>query len=586
MSFFYHYNWSMKTPKQKSWLRRFLPFYKPVMGLFLLDSLFAVILAGVAVGTPFLTQWITKSAMGSDYQAIGIGIGMLVSILFIKMISHAVITKWGHIMGIRMEVNMRRKAIKKMQSLPMSHFDKTDTGTYISRIVSDLKDIPEFAHHAPEDFIVAVLISVGGFTYAFLQSWIIGVILLGVFVVGIVVIYLIRSKWRVIWTKVRKHNSEMSASVGFQVEGISEIKSFDAANFERKRFDKFQDGYKNAYYKLYKFEAIFTVANVMMMSLTSLVTLAIGSFLLADNKITVPQLIGLTSAAAMLTSPMQKFVNVYVMLSRGESSIERFFEFMDLPEESLSGTKRVKKLKGDIEFKNVDFSYIDDKNKKVVVLDKFNLKIKSGQKIAIIGETGIGKSTILKLLLRFYDIQGGEILVDGINVNDYKVGDLRQRLGYVQQMPGLFHDTIKNNILYGKPKATMAEIKKAAKDAQIDKFIDNLKDGYNTVAGPRGAKLSGGQKQRIAIARTFIAHADVLLMDEATSALDNETEQQIKKALDKLSKGKTSIIIAHRLSTIKEVDRIIVMGKGGVVFQEGTHDELIKKDGYYKDMNF
>ena len=572
--------------KKKSWLVRFAPFYKPVMGLFILDLFFATILSGVAVGTPFLTQYITKAAIGSDYSAISLGIGLLITILFIKMISNFVVTKWGHMMGIRMEVNMRRKAIKKMQNLPMSHFDKTDTGTYISRVVSDLKDIPEFAHHAPEDFFMAVLISVGGFTYAFLQSWIIGVVLLSVFIIGIFVIYLIRKKWRIIWTKVRKANSVMSASVGFQVEGISEIKSFNAEKFESERFEKTQEKYKQSFYKLYKFEGYFTVSNVLVMAMTSLVTLAIGSYLVADGKISVPQLIGLTSAAAMLNMPMQKVVNVYSMLSRGSSSVERFFEFMDIEEENLSGNKNVEKIKGDIEFRKVYFSYTDEKGKKVHVLKDFNIKIKEGEKIAIIGETGIGKSTILKLILRFYEIQKGTIFVDGVDVKDYNVGDLRKRFGYVQQMPTLFHDTIKNNILYGKPSATDAEVDAAAKDAQIDKFIKKLKDGYDTVAGPRGAKLSGGQKQRIAIARTLIAHTDVLLMDEPTSALDNETEQQIKIAMGKLTKDKTTIIIAHRLSTIKEVDRIIVMGKGGIILQSGTHKSLINKPGYYKDMNF
>ena len=567
----------MKTKKGP--LRRLMSYYKDVMGLFLLDSFFAVILSVVSVGSPFLTQYITKVAIAADYQGIGFAVGMLVTILFVTMISNAVVTKWGHIMGIRMEVNMRRDAIRKLQRLPMTHFDKTDTGTYISRVVSDLKDIPEFAHHGPEDLIMAVLISVGGFGYAFMQSWIIGAVLAGVFVIGIIVIYIIRVKWRVIWMKVRKSNSEMSASVGFQVEGISEIKSFNAEEFEEKRFGKFQAGYKKAFYKLYNFEAYFTVSNIFIMSATSLVTLSVGSFMLADGKITVPQLIGLTAAAATLSKPMQKFISVYSMLSRGSSSVERFYEFMDLPEENLSGTKIAKKIKGNIQFKNVSFSYLGRDNKVITVLKDFNLDIKAGQKIAIIGETGIGKSTILKLL------QKGEILVDGVNINEFEVGSLRKRLGYVQQMPTMFHDTIKNNILYGKPDATNKEVAAAAKEAMIVKFVSKLPNGYDTVAGPRGAKLSGGQKQRVALARTFLANPDVMLMDEATSALDNETEAKIKKSLERLSKNKTSIIVAHRLTTIKEADRIVVLGRGGIILQEGTHKNLIAKKGYYKDMN-
>ena len=571
--------------EQKSSLRRFAKYYRPVIGLFLLDSFFAILLASVSVGTPFLTQFIIKSAQASQFKELYIGIGLLVTILVVRMLSNAIVTKWGHYMGVKMEVNMRKEAVKKMHRLPLSHFDKTETGTYISRIVSDLKDIPEFAHHGPEDLIIAVLTAAGGFTYAFLQTWIIGLTLAIVFIIGITVIYFIRVKWRKIWTKVRESNSEMSASIGFQVEGVSEIKSYNSEKFERKRFNEFHKGYKKSFFKLYNFEAWFTVSNVLIMSLTSIVTLSIGGWELAEKKITIAQLVGLTSAATILNQPMQKFVNVYTMISRGSSSVDRFFEFMDLEEEKSVGTLKAPSFKGNIEFKNVYFSYQDEKDNTIKVLKNFSLKIKAGEKVAIIGATGIGKSTLLKLLLRYYEIQKGKILIDGQDISNFDLGSLRTRLGYIQQQPTMFNDTIKNNILYGRPEATMEEIIKASNDASIQDFIDKLDEGFETIVGPRGSKLSGGQKQRIAIARAFLAHSDIFLLDEATSALDNETEAKIKDSIDRLTKNKTTLIVAHRLSTIKEVDRIIVLGKGGKILQEGNHKQLIKTEGYYKAMH-
>lgn len=571
--------------KKKTPLRRLTKYYKPVMGLFLLDSFFAILLSGVAIGTPFLTQFIIKSGVDSDFGQLYIGIGLLITILVVRMISTAIVTKWGHYMGIRMEINMRRDAVKKMHRLPLSHFDKTQTGTYISRVVTDLKDIPEFAHHGPEDFIIATITSIGGFTYAFLQSWIIGLALLIVFIIGMIIIYVIRIKWRVIWTRVRESNSEMSASIGFQVEGVSEIKSYNSEDFERKRFSKFQKGYEKHFYKLFDFESWFTATNILIMSLTSIFALSIGGYELANGDITIAQLVGLTSAAAILNQPMQKFVNVYTMISRGSSAVDRFFEFMDLDEEVSSGTIAAPKFKGNIEFKNVSFSYTDEDGNVINVLKDFNLKIKQGEKVAIIGETGIGKSTLLKLLLRYYEIQKGKILIDGKDITKFELGSLRKRLGYIQQQPVMFNDSIKNNILYGKTDATDDEIIKAAKDAYIFDFIQTLENSFDTIIGPRGAKMSGGQKQRIAIARAFIANSDIFLMDEATSALDNETEANIKDSTEKLTKDKTTLIVAHRLSTIKEVDRIIVLGKGGKILQEGNHKELIKAKGYYKSMH-
>ncbi len=565
--------------------RRFIKYFKPVLGLFILDSFFALILAAVSVGTPWVTQFITKSASNSDTQGLFMGIGILVASLIVRVASTGIVTYWGHLMGVTMEVNMRRDAVKKMHRLKMSHFDKTPTGTYISRIVTDLKDIPEFAHHGPEDFLVAVSIAAGGLTFAFLQSTIIGGVLAGIMLLGMIVIYKIRTSWRKIWVAIREHGSKMSASIGHQVEGSSEIKSFASEEFENERFSQFQKNYLKTYKRFYRFEGMFSLSTLLVMSLTTLSTLAIGGILYSNHTIKVDQLIGLTTAASLLTIPMQKFVNVYSMISRGSSSVARFYEFMDLPEEVNDNGIKAPRFKGNIEFKDVCFSYVDENNKIVNVLKNFNLKIKAGQKIALVGETGIGKSTILKLILRFYEIQEGEITIDGKNIKEFNLSSLRSELGYIQQHPTIFEDSIRNNILYGNPKANAKQIKEASKDAQMDDFISKLSNGYETIAGPRGAKLSGGQKQRVSIARVFLSNSSILLMDEATSALDNETEDKIKNSIEKLSEGKTMIVVAHRLSTIKDVDRIIVIGRGGVILEQGSHKVLMKAKGGYAALN-
>lgn len=297
-------------------------------------------------------------------------------------------------------------------------------------------------------------------------------------------------------------------------------------------------------------------------------------------------MVGLTSAAAIINQPIQRFIAVYSMLSRGASSVNRFFDFMDLPEEINKGKVIASNIKGKIEFKNVDFSYVDQEGKTIHVLKDFNLVIKPGETIAFVGETGIGKSTILKLILRFYEIQAGTILIDGVNLQDYDIHSLRKEIGYIQQAPVIFDDSIKNNILYGKPEATAEEIAAATKAAYVDDFLSKTSAGLETRIGPKGARLSGGQRQRLSIARAVLASSPILLLDEATSALDNDTEKKIKDSLEKLSKNSTTLVVAHRLSTIKDADRVVVLGNGGKILEEGKFDDLIKiKTGHLNRLN-
>lgn len=569
----------------KTDLVRFAKYFRPVIGIFLLDSLFALIIALIAVATPFITQMITRSAINTDYYWMVVGIGILVSMFAVNLLCTFVITYWGHIMGVKMEIQMRKEAVEKMHKLKMSHYDKTPIGSFISRIVSDLKDIPEFAHHGPEDFIVAVVTATGGLTYAYLQSWITGVMLTIIFIIGMLVVYIIRIKWREIWETLREDNSILSTSIGQQVESIAEIKSYASEKDEQRKFNNFQDRYFKTNRKFYRFEGFFSSTNLIVMTATTFSTLFAGSFMVYYGIIDMSQLIGLTSAAAIINQPIQKFVNVYTMIARGSSSVVRFYEFMDLPEEENKGIDIASDFQGRIEFKNVTFSYIDDEGKRNYVLNKFNLIIKKGEKIALVGETGIGKSTILKLILRFYDIQEGDILIDGKSIYSYELHSLRKRLGYIQQQATIFQDTITNNIKYGKLDATTDEFEFASSRAAVNEFIEKLINGYDTIAGPAGAQLSGGQKQRVSIARSFLKDSSIMLLDEATSALDNTTEKKIKDAIETLTKDKTTLIVAHRLSTIKNVDRIVVLGKGGLILEQGSFKELIDSKGALYELN-
>lgn len=375
---------------------------------------------------------------------------------------------------------------------------------------------------------------------------------------------------------VRELNSEMSSSIGRQAEGISEIKSYASEEFESKLFNDIQTRFTFLNKRFFMFEGLANVASILIMTSATFVATAVGAILVVEGKIQWPQMIGLTAAAAIINQPIQRFIAVYSMLSRGASSVNRFFDFMDLPEEINKGKVIASDIKGKIEFKDVDFHYVDQEGKTVHVLSKFNLSIKPGETIAFVGETGIGKSTILKLLLRFYEIQSGQILIDGINIRDYDIYSLRRQIGYIQQAPVIFDDSIKNNILYGKPIATEEEISAATKASYVDDFLGKTSSGLETKIGPKGARLSGGQKQRLSIARAVLAASPILLLDEATSALDNETEKKIKDSLNQLTKHSTTLVVAHRLSTIKDADRVLVIGNGGKILEEGTFAELAK----------
>ena len=545
----------------------------------------SLVMAGFAIAIPFLTKALTRSAKDANWEALYMFIGILIGFFFIRILASFIYNSYGKSVGIKIEVDMRKDSIAKLHRLKMGIFDYTPVGKFISRSHNDLKDIPDFVITSIFQIVVGVSTAIGGVTFAFLQNWIFGVAFIGILVFGTLIIMAIKMKWRKHFNFIREVNSEMSAAIGTQVDAITEIKSYSTEIKEQERFNGLQNKYLSTYKKFFKFEGLFYMTATGITLLTTFTALIFGSILLAKHEITMPQFIGLTSAAALLNDPISKISSLFVVYSRGSAALSRFVEFLEWDEESTEGITDISDFKGNIEFNKVNFSYKDADGNKVIVFKDMSFKIKQGQKVAFVGETGIGKSTILKLLLRYYEIDSGEILIDGININKIAISPLRKQIGYLQQQSFIFDESMKNNIKYGSETGTDEEALQSARDSYVDEFISTLPEKYDTRAGRNGSALSGGQKQRISISRLFMSKFSILLLDEATSALDNETEVKIKNSIAKVSKNKTTLIVAHRLSTIKDADEIILLGKGGKIKERGTYKELDQKGSQFYSLN-
>lgn len=569
----------MKNNKKKNNKIKWLGYFKDrkVIKLFLLDTFFALLIAAFTVAIPFLTKFITSKAIGKDIEGVVMGFSIFAGLLLIRIVSDFIVTYWGHQMGGLIERKMRADALRHMHKFTMKEFETNNTGIFVSRVVTDLKDISEIAHHSFEDFIVAIATFSGAFTFLFLQSWIAGVVLLGTVLIGSVITYFVTKKWKVLWKSVRELSSKLSGAVSQQSSSISEIKTMNLQDGLFNHFEKGQANYFGEYKNFYKREGFFIMTNSLFVTLNTLIALLVGALLLINGQIDYAGMAGIASAAATLNYPMQKFASVYSMLSNGFASIERFYDFISHEHEKDAGITELDRIKGEIHFDNVTFTYKEDNGP---ILTNFNLKIKQGESIAFVGKTGIGKSTIIKLLLRLYDYQEGKLTIDNTEVTDATLSSLRRNITYIQQQPVIFDDTIINNVKIGNPFATNEEVIEAMKLANVDKIAEKLESGYNSLVGTNGSQLSGGEKQRIAIARSFIKKSNILLLDEATSALDNITEKIVNNAMRVMAKNKTTIIVAHRLSTIQWVDRIIVLDKYGVILEEGKYDDLYKKKGH------
>lgn len=566
-------------------IKRFIKYYKPHRKLLFVDLLFACLISLIDLVFPMVTKNVLKECEANQnlqFLRTILIIGLILLIFYIiRFILSYFIGYYGHVMGIRLETDMRSDLFKKYQELDYQYFDDKKTGELMSNLTTHLHDVSEMSHHAPEDIFISIIMLVGSFVYLFFFANPYLTLIVFAFL-SVLITYSItrRKKMMKAFRNARNAQSELSSRVESSISGIRLTKAFNNMDYEKQRFEQINTLYKDARSGVFKEIGLFGSGNDFFINLTNLALLVFGTiFVIKGWNVTYIDLTTYFLYINFLIKPISRLTNSMEQIQQGFSGIEKFYNIMDEEIKIQNNYGIIKNnFEGDIEFKDVCFSYSHKKEKDV--LTNFNLHIETGEKIALVGETGVGKTTISKLIPRFYDVDEGEILVDGINVKDYNLDNLRNAIGHVEQDVFVFYGTIKENILFGKPQATMDEIISAAQKAQIHDFIMTLPNGYDTLTGERGVKLSGGQKQRIAIARLFLKNPKILILDEATSSLDNITEKQIQQSFDELSKGKTTIIIAHRLSTIKNADEIIVISKEGII-ERGKHDELITKNGYY-----
>ena len=560
-------------------LKRFIKYYRPHRVLFSLDMLCAFVLAICDLFYPMITREMLNNYIpNKNVRLLVIWAVVLVGIYLVKMGLKFFIQYFGHVVGVRMQADMRKEAFAHIQKLPFTYFDNNKTGSIMSRIVNDLQEIAELAHHGPEDFIVSVFLLVGSFILmASINLWITLIIFA---CIPFLVIFAARKRLKMsaAFTKAREEVSEVNATLENSIAGIRVAKAFENGTFETEKFDKHNKDFVKAKGASYRAMAEFFAGNGFIIDILNVVIFVVGGIFTYKGWIDFADFAAFIIFVNIFMTPIRSLINLIEQLQDGMSGFTRFCELMDTPVEAdKENAEELESVKGSIEFKNVDFAYVDGQKQ---ILSGLNLSIAPGKTVALVGPSGAGKTTMCHILPRFYDLAGGVITIDGKDITDVTRDSLRRHIGIVTQDVFLFTGTVYDNIAYGKEGATYDEVVKAAKLANIHDFIETLPDGYNTFVGERGVKLSGGQKQRISIARVFLKDPAILILDEATSALDNATEILIQKSLDELCRGRTTIVVAHRLSTVKNADEIVVITDEGIR-EKGTHAELLALGGIY-----
>lgn len=558
-------------------LKKFVSYYKPYKKLFFLDLFVATISALCDLFYPMITREIANNSIPNrEIRAIGIFAGVLLVIYLIKMLCAYFMQYWGHLVGVGMQADMRRDTYKHLQNLPIRYFDNNQTGSIMSRIVNDLQDISELAHHGPEDLFISFFMIIGAF--AMLIRINIQLTLIIFCLLPLILLYSMfqRKRLLAVFMKTREKTGDINARLQNSISGIRVSKAFVINENERERFEKDNQKFVEAKSKSYKIMAEYTAGVGFLTDLLDYVVLIFGGLFTYWGKIGIGDFLAYLLYIKIFTQPIKRLIAFVEQFQNGMSGFKRFMELIGEEEE---GDKidaiDMGKVEGEIELQNVSFDH-EDKS----VLKNISLKISKGKMLALVGPSGGGKTTLCNLIPRFYNIKSGDIKIDGKSIYDVKLESLRKNIGIVQQDVFLFTGTIKENILVGNSEATDEEVMIAAKKANIHDLIMEMPEGYNTYVGERGVKLSGGQKQRIAIARIFLKNPPILILDEATSALDNITERLIQNSLEELCKGRTTIVVAHRLSTIQNADEIIVLTDNGIE-ERGTHQELLENKGFY-----
>ena len=561
-----------------SMLKRFVHYYKPHKKIFILDLIASFLVAAIGIGYPIITNMLMKDFIpNNNVNGIIIASIILLAIYLVRMLLRYFIQYYGHVMGVKMQAQMRKDMFDKLEKLPYSYYDNHETGKIMSRMTNDLFEISELAHHGPENIFIASITIISSFVYLMILNWILGLICFGMLPILLVISMYFRSKMKIAMTNSKIAIAKVNASIESSITGIRVTKAYTNAKTEAKKFDVYNEEFVNARSESFGAMARFFSSSQFITDAFNVLIILGGGLFIYYKIMEVSDLTTFIVSISLFISPVHQVIQFSEQFINGTTGFKRFLEIMDETEENeCEGSKILENVKGDISFKDVTFSYNDSKT----ILNHISFDINHGEKIALIGPTGGGKTTICHLIPRFYNITSGEIKIDNQNINDFTLESLRKNIGIVQQDVFLFNGTIKENILYGNENATDEQVIEASKKANIYEYICSLEDGFDTIVGERGVKLSGGQKQRISIARVFLKDPKILILDEATSALDNTTELLIQNSLNELSKGRTTIIVAHRLSTIKNATKILVVSNGSII-ESGNHDELINKKGIY-----
>ena len=563
-------------------LKRFIRYYKPYKKLFILDLLAAFLVSACDLFYPMITRNIINDVIPNKQIKLLFVFAIVLTLIFlIKAGLNYFMQYWGHVVGVRMQADMRRDLFDKLQDMPNKYFDNNKTGVIMSRIINDLLDISELAHHGPEDLFISLVMLVGSFII--LCTINVPLTIITFAIIPFLLFYTIhkRNKMKKAFKETRVKTGEVNATIENSISGVRVTKSFGNKAYEMEKFDKSNGIFKKAREHAYKAMAEYFSGMFFLVDMLELIVLIAAGYFTYLGKINVGDFAAYLLYIKMFLQPIRKLINFNEMFQNGMSGFERYEEIMNEEnEKEIPNAKDLKDVKGKITIKDVTFRY----DNKESILENFNLDIEAGKMVALVGPSGGGKTTICNLIPRFYDYESGQIFIDDVDISTVTLKSLRENIGIVQQDVFLFTGTIKENIMYGNPNATDEEVIEAAKNACLHDFIMGLEDGYDTFIGERGVKLSGGQKQRISIARVFLKNPAILILDEATSALDNVTEYEIQKALEELSKDRTTLVVAHRLSTVKNSDEIVVLTDRGIE-ERGTHEELIKIGGVYSNLH-
>lgn len=563
-------------------IKKFIKYYKPHKGLFILDIVCAFLISISDLVYPLVTRKIINEVIPKGNVGLIAKFGIALLLLYIvRMIMEYIVGYYGHVLGVNMEYDMRKEIFSHIQTLPTSYFDNTKTGNLMSRIVNDLNEISELAHHGPEDLFISIIMIIGSFILLLkinVPLTLITFITIP-FMIAFAMIY--NSKMRNVFRQVRESLGEINASLEDSLSGIRVVKSFTNEEKEKEKFDEGNEHFRRDRKKSVNYLGKFSAGVNFFSNLSVTITLIFGGIFVTKGKINIGDMVAYLMYINQFLQPVKKLANFVEEFQRGMAGFKRFDEIMNIESDIKDKPEalEIKELDGKVEFCDVTFSY-DDKNS---VLSGINLLVNKGETVAVVGPSGAGKSTLCSLIPRFYEIDMGNIKVDDTDIRDIKIKDLRRNIGVVSQDVFLFSGTVLENIAYGNLDASEDEIINAAKAANAHDFIMGLPEGYDTYIGERGIKLSGGQKQRLSIARMFLKNPPILILDEATSSLDNQSEAIIQKSIFELAKNRTTFIIAHRLGTIRNSKRIVVITENGIE-EQGTHDELIKAEGVYYNL--